>query len=99
MFEVLHNVYYPNYHPACRSHEQVFDTENIKWHIFLDFSCCCNANMYSRMADKLSKGNNSSTFIGMQGKPMETAILREKKTTKRNKNTSNQITFENKNLC
>ena len=52
-------------------------TENIKWRIFLDFSCCCNANMYSRMADKLSKGSNSSTFkidigvIGMQGKALK----------------------------
>ena len=54
-----------------------FSAENIKWCISLDFSRCCNANMYSRMADKLSKGSNSSTFktvstyigvIGMHGK-------------------------------
>ena len=66
-----------NYHPACRSHEQCFFTENIKWHVFLIFCCCGNANMYSRMADKLFKGNNSGTLknvsidigvIGMQGK-------------------------------
>ena len=35
-----------------------FSTENIKWHIFLDFCCYCNANLYSRMAEKLSKGSN-----------------------------------------
>ena len=49
-----------------------FSAENIKWHILLDFFCCSNANMYSRMADDLSNGSNSSTFIGMQGKSMET---------------------------
>ena len=39
-----------------------FSIENIKWHIFLDFICCCNANLYSRLGDKLSKGSSPSTF-------------------------------------
>ena len=63
-------------------HMNKFSIENIKWHIFWDFSCCCNANMYSRMADKLSKGSNSSTYIGMQDKATErrkAAILTAKK--------------------
>ena len=76
------------------SHEQIFLQKNIKWHIFLDFCCCCNANMYSRMANKLSKGSNSSTFknvwidigvIGMQDKGTETrktVILTKKQTNK-----------------
>ena len=38
-----------NYYPACMSHEQIFLQKNIKWHIFLDFCCCCNANMYSKL--------------------------------------------------
>ena len=74
-----------------------FSTEKIKWHIFLDFCCCCNANLYSKMADKLSKGSNSSTFknvsvdigvIGMQGKATETrntVILTTTKTKQTNK--------------
>ena len=73
--------------------------ENIKWHIFWDFCCCCNANLYSRMADKLYKGSNSSTFnnvsidigvIGMQGKATET-----RKTNIDNKNkTKKKHTFK-----
>ena len=52
----------------------------VTWHIFLDFCCCWNANLYSRMVDKLSKGSNSSTLknvsidigvIGMQRKATE----------------------------
>ena len=68
-------------------------TENI---IFLDFCCCCNANLYYRMADKLSKGSNSSTFknvwidigvIGMQGKgkTRKTVILTKTNNNKQNK--------------
>ena len=61
---------------------------------------CWNANLYSRMADKLSKERNFSTFknvsidngvIGMQGKAPETrktVIL----TQKQNKKTHGQIT-------
>ena len=77
-----------------------FSTENIKWRIFLDFSCCCNANMYSRMAE-LSKGSNSSTFktvstdigvIGMQGKALKYEKLqyrqKKKTTTKKKRKTS-----------
>ena len=71
--------------------------ENIKWHIFLDFRCCCNANQYSRMVDKFS----TSTFktvsfdigvIGVQGKATETrktVILTKKKGKK--KTLSNHI--------
>ena len=72
-------------------------TENIKWHIFLDFCHCCNANLYSNMADKLSKGSNSSTFknvsidIGVIGYGnMKTVILTKKKTTKKNQQKKNQ---------
>ena len=39
-----------------------FSIEHIKWHIFFDFSCCCNANVFSRMADKRFEGSNSSNF-------------------------------------
>ena len=78
------------------SHIGNFSIENIKWHIFLDFSCCCNANMYSRMADKLSKGSNSSTFktvstdigvTGMQGKALKYEKLQywQQKTKKKKK--------------
>ena len=68
----------------------IFSTENIKWRIFLDFSCCRNANMNSRMAGKLSKGSNSSTFktvsadigvIGMQGKALKKNNNNKKKKT------------------
>ena len=71
--------------------------ENIKWHIFLDFCCCCNANRYSRMVDKLSRGSNSSSFktvsidigvIEVQGKATETrktVILTKKKERKKEK--------------
>ena len=42
-------------------------------HKMTHFSCCCNANMYSRMADKLPKGSNfDSGVIGMQGNAAET---------------------------
>ena len=73
--------------------------ENIKLHIFLDFCCCGNANMYSRMEDRLSKGSHFSTFknvsidigmIGMQGKAMETwktVILTTTPPPKKNKQT------------
>ena len=83
-----------------------FSTENIKWHIFFDFCCCCNANLYSRMADKLSKGSNSSTLknvsidngvTGIQGKAMETQKQTVIMTTKtKQQKTHNQITFEKK---
>ena len=82
-------------------------TENIKWQIFLDFCCCCNANLYSRMAGKLSKGCNSSTFrnvsidigmIGMQGKATETrkTVKVPKKNKQKQTNKHYQITFEKK---
>ena len=77
--------------------------ENIKWHIFLDVCCCCNANRYSRMVDKFSTGSNSRTFktvsidigvIGVQGKATETrktVILTKKKKRKKKKMLSNHI--------
>ena len=82
-----------------------FSTENIKWHIFLSFCPCCNANLYSRMADELSKGRNSSTFknvpidIGVIGYGNTKTVILTKKTNnktkqKKNRNTHYQITFE-----
>ena len=80
----------------------IFSTENIKWRIFLDFSCCCNANIYSRMAGNLSKRSNSSTFktvsadigvIGMQGKALKYEKLQywqQKKKKKKKKKPTNK---------
>ena len=69
-----------------------FSIENIKWHIFLDFCRCSNANLYSRTAGKLSKGSNSSTSknvsidIGVIGYGnTKTVILTKKKHKKKKK--------------
>ena len=71
---------------------------------FLRLFLFCNANMYSRMAGKLSKGSNSSTFktvsadigvIGMQGKALKYEKLQywqqKKKKKKKRQKTSNKM--------
>ena len=84
-----------------------FSTENIKWHIFLDFCRYCYAKLYSRMADKFSKGSNSSTFknvsidIGVIGYgTTKTVILKKKKKKKKKNKKKNhyQNTFEKENF-
>ena len=59
---MLHNVQGPNTLIIIQhaGHMSKFFYRKHQWHIFLDFSCFCNANMYSRIADKLSKGSSEN---------------------------------------
>ena len=104
MFEVLHTVYYPNYQPA--SHMSTFFYRKYKMtHFLIDFSCCCNAKTYSRMANKLYKWSNFDIGVirkqckATEGRKTEILWAKKKKKKKKRKKKKNHQTKSHLKIC